>query len=155
AGPERDAERVHRIAVAKENSWDSRIAEMSALIEERLEARRGRRQPWEATLKRLYRRARGRIAGVVLALAFAYLLLFQTLVPWMLAAPLRLSQAPQPADAIVVFAGGVGESGQAGGGYQERVKTAVELSQAGFAPRMIFQSGFVFAFREADIMRDL
>ena len=62
---------------------------------------------------------------------------------------------PQPADAIVVFAGGVGESGQAGGGYQERVKQAVDLYHAGYAPRMIFSSGFVFAFQEGEIMRGL
>jgi len=49
----------------------------------------------------------------------------------------------------------VGESGQAGGGYQERVKRAVDLYRQGFAPRMIFESGFVFAFKEAEIMRDL
>ncbi|GIT66694.1 MAG: hypothetical protein Ct9H300mP25_01660 [Acidobacteriota bacterium] len=58
-------------------------------------------------------------------------------------------------DAIVVFAGGVGESGQTGGGYQERVREAVELYQAGFAPRMIFSSGYEFAFREAEVMRSL
>jgi uncharacterized SAM-binding protein YcdF (DUF218 family) len=84
-----------------------------------------------------------------------YLLLFHTALPWILAEPLRISEPPRPADAIVVFAGGVGESGQAGGGYQERVKTAVDLYQHGFAPRMIFESGYVFAFREAEIMRDL
>jgi uncharacterized SAM-binding protein YcdF (DUF218 family) len=54
-----------------------------------------------------------------------------------------------------VLAGGVGESGQAGGGYQERVKMAVDLYQGGFAPRMVFESGYSFTFREAEIMRDL
>ena len=75
--------------------------------------------------------------------------------PWFLARPLRITAPPHSADAIVVFAGGVGESGQAGGGYQERVKQAVDLYKSGFAPRMIFESGYVFAFREAEIMRDL
>jgi uncharacterized SAM-binding protein YcdF (DUF218 family) len=58
-------------------------------------------------------------------------------------------------DVIVVMAGGVGESGQAGGGYQERVKHAVDLYWAGKAPRMIFSSGYVFAFRETEVMREL
>jgi uncharacterized SAM-binding protein YcdF (DUF218 family) len=84
-----------------------------------------------------------------------YSLLFYTNVPWALAEPLRIVEAPRPADAIVVLAGGVGESGQAGGGHQERVKMAVELYQRGFAPRMVFESGYVFAFEEAVIMRDL
>ena len=54
-----------------------------------------------------------------------------------------------------MLAGGVGESGQAGGGYQERVQTAAELYRLGFAPRMVFESGYAFAFKEAEMMRDL
>ena len=55
----------------------------------------------------------------------------------------------------MVFAGGVGESGKAGGGYQERVKRAVELYQAEYAEHLVFSSGFVFALQEADVMRAL
>jgi len=32
---------------------------------------------------------------------------------------------------------------------------AVDLYQGGFASRMVFESGYSFAFREAEIMRDL
>ncbi len=153
--PATDGERRRRIDVARQNSWDARISCMMTLIEETLDAKRVRREPWEARLRRLYRRAGSRVLGVVAVLVLAYVLLFQTALPWTLASPLRLSAAPEAADAIVVLAGGVGESGQAGGGYQERVKMAVELYQSGFAPRMVFESGYVFAFREAEIMRDL
>jgi uncharacterized SAM-binding protein YcdF (DUF218 family) len=73
----------------------------------------------------------------------------------MAAEPLRITAPPQQADAIVVFGGGVGESGQAGGSYQERVKQAVDLYRAGFAPSVVFSSGFVYAFREAEVMRAL
>jgi uncharacterized SAM-binding protein YcdF (DUF218 family) len=89
------------------------------------------------------------------AVALAFVLMFYTPLLWAIAAPLRVSATPEPADAVVVLAGGMGESGQAGGGYQERVKTAVDLYNAGLAPRMIFVSGYVFEFREAEIMRDL
>ena len=150
-----DGERVRRIDVAKENSWDARIAKMSALIDDAVERNRSRREPWEATLRRVYRHARGRVVGASLAVALAYLLVFHTLLLWSVAEPLRVTAAPEAADAVVVLAGGMGESGQAGGGYQERVKTAVEMYQKGLAPRMIFVSGYVFAFREAEIMRDL
>jgi uncharacterized SAM-binding protein YcdF (DUF218 family) len=71
------------------------------------------------------------------------------------AEPLQLSATPVPADAVIVFAGGVGESGRAGGGYQERVKQAIDLHRAGLAPTMLFSSGFRFAFREAEVMREL
>jgi uncharacterized SAM-binding protein YcdF (DUF218 family)/glycosyltransferase involved in cell wall biosynthesis len=153
--PSTDDERLRRTLVAKKNSWVSRISEMSALIDEALDARRRRAEPWEAKLQRLYRHARERTAGMAAAVLLVFFILFYTSVPWMLARPLQRSAAPEPADAIVVLAAGVGESGQAGGGYQERVKQAVELYRGGLAPRMIFESGYVFAFREAEIMRDL
>ena len=153
--PSTDQEKASRIEVAKENSWQARIAQMSALIDGTLEAKRSRRDPWEAKLKVLYRRTRGRLVSIAASVTLAYFLLFYTSLPWMLASPLGLSAPPQQADAIVVLAGGVGESGQAGGGYQERVKMAAQLYHEGFAPRMIFESGYAFAFKEAEIMRDL
>ena len=54
-----------------------------------------------------------------------------------------------------MLAGGVGESGKAGQGYEERVKQAVKLFQAGYASRLIFSSGYVFAFEEAAVMKAL
>jgi uncharacterized SAM-binding protein YcdF (DUF218 family) len=80
-------------------------------------------------------------------------LLFYTPVTWLVAEPLRRSQPPVQADAIVVFAGGVGESGKAGGGAQERVKQAVDLYHAGYASHVVFSTGYVFSFREAEVMR--
>jgi uncharacterized SAM-binding protein YcdF (DUF218 family)/glycosyltransferase involved in cell wall biosynthesis len=153
--PSTDRERQDRIDVAKGNSWHARIAEMSSLVSGVLDAKRGRREPWEAKLRHFYRRTRSRAIAIASAIALVYALLFYTSLPWALAEPLRVDATPRAADAIVVFAGGVGESGQAGGGYQERVKTAVDLYRAGFAPRMVFESGYNFAFREAEIMRDL
>lgn len=144
-----------RLAVSQANSWQARIAKMSALIEERLTARRTQKPRWELSLRRLYRAARRRSAGITLTLATAYLLLFHSPLLWWLASPLRIAEPPRAADAIVVFAGGVGESGKAGGGYQERVKQAVDLYRAGQAPRMIFSSGYTFVFREAEVMKEL
>jgi uncharacterized SAM-binding protein YcdF (DUF218 family) len=54
---------------------------------------------------------------------------------------------------VVVFAGGVGESGRAGGGVQERISKAVSLYQQGVAPRLIISSGYVFTLREAESMK--
>ena len=146
---------ARRIEVAKTNSWQSRIAKMSALIDEAAGNRSRAEGRWELRLKRAYRLARRRTVAIVAALAVTYMVLFQTPIAWELADPLEISEPPQPADVIVVFAGGVGESGQAGGGYQERVKRAVDLYRDGYAPRMIFSSGFVFAFEEAEVMRGL
>jgi uncharacterized SAM-binding protein YcdF (DUF218 family)/glycosyltransferase involved in cell wall biosynthesis len=150
-----DAAPARRIEVARSNGWDRRIAAMWLLINDAIDKRQSGTSGWEERLRRLYGAARRRTAEGVVALVVAYLLLFQTPLVWMLASPLQVAEAPRAADAIVVFAGGVGESGEAGGGYQERVKQAVDLYRAGYAPRMIFSSGFVFAFQEAEVMRGL
>ena len=144
-----------RIAVARENSWRSRIAAMKTLIDEALQRRATSRPRWDETLRRVYRRTRSRAALVTVALAAVYLLIFETNTVWRAAEPLKASAPPAKADAIVVFAGGVGESGKAGGGAQERIRRAVDLHHAGYAPVLILSSGYVYTFREAEVMRAL
>jgi uncharacterized SAM-binding protein YcdF (DUF218 family)/glycosyltransferase involved in cell wall biosynthesis len=146
---------ARRLAVARANSWPSRIEQMSALVTDaaRLRAQVGER--WDERLRRAYRRGRRRTAELILSVLVVYMLLFQTNLLWLLARPLRVADAPQAADCIIVFAGGVGESGKAGGGYQERVKQATALYRLGYAQHLVLASGFVFAFPEAEIMRAL
>jgi len=146
-------ETERRIAVAHENSWQSRIAAMEELIDRSVERRMSTQERWDETLRRVYRRTRTRGGQILIALAAAYLLIFHTNLVWWLARPLRVEAPPRPADAIVVFAGGVGESGQAGGGAQERLKRAIDLYRAGNAARLILSSGYVYSFREAESMR--
>ncbi len=144
-----------RIDVARHNGWEARIAQMAALIEKHLSMRRTTNRRWQESLRRLYQRARRRFLGTLVTAVAVYLLLFQSPFLWIVATPLRVAESPRSADVIVVFAGGVGESGKAGGGYQERVKRAVELYRAGLAPVIIFSSGYTFAFQEAEVMREL
>jgi uncharacterized SAM-binding protein YcdF (DUF218 family)/glycosyltransferase involved in cell wall biosynthesis len=144
-----------RIEVARSNSWQVRIERMSGLIHDTVERKGREAGRWEARLRRAYRVARQRSFAAVAGLALAYLLAFETPLLWAIAEPLKVVAPPQRADAIVVFAGGVGESGRAGGGYQERVKQAVELYNQGLAPSIVFSSGFVFAFHETEVMRSL
>ena len=144
---------AQRRAVARDNSWGSRIDGMSALIEAALAERARTRDLWEERLKRVYRRARRRSLEIGVAAVLAYVTLFETPAVWWLASPLQREAPPRAADAIVIFAGGVGESGQAGGGYQERLQRAITLYEEGWAPRIIISSGFVFAFKEAEVMR--
>ena len=144
-----------RIAVARGNSWDARLEAMASRIEDAVAVRQAHRERWDASLRRLYRVGRKRALKTAAIVVIPYLLLFETPLLWVLAEPLRVVETPRKADAIAVFAGGAGESGTAGGGYQERVRQAVDLYHAGLAPRLIFSSGFVYAFREAEVMRAL
>ncbi len=144
-----------RIDIARQNSWKQRIVRMSALVEEALTAREEAEQSWEQTLRRLYRAAQRRVLRTALIVVAVSGLLFKSAFTWWVAEPLKIAEPAHHTDAIVVLAGGVGESGKAGGGYQERVKRAVDLYAAGMAPRMIFSSGYAFAFKEAEVMREL
>lgn len=144
-----------RIAVAESNSWERRLEKMSTLIEGELEARALRTTGWEDRLRRLYGAAKAGPAKIAAAIVIAYLLIFQSNLVWWLAEPLRISEPARRSDAIVVFAGGVGESGRAGGGVQERISKALDLYRESVAPRLIISSGFVFAQREAGQMRDI
>lgn len=153
AGPAPPEAVARRLEAAASNRWERRLERMQALIDEVLAQREASAFDWERRLRRLYAVARRRAAQALAAVAVAYVVLFQTPAAWWAAAPLRVAAPPVPADAIVVFAGGVGESGRAGGGFQERVTQAVALYREGYAPRLVFSSGFVFTLREAEVMK--
>lgn len=144
-----------RLRIAKQNSWDERITQMSALIQEVLHSRAGKGQTWTESLLRLYRTARQRLLTITVGLTVGYLSLFHSPLIWWLAEPLRMSESARPADIIVVFAGGVGESGKAGEGYQERVKEAVNLYREGNAGQILLVSGYTYIFKEGKMMKSL
>ncbi len=145
-----------RIEVARENSWQVKIGRMAALIETTIKERAANKAlKWPDLFLGLYRNAQRKIiTSLAAAGLFAGLLFFSPL-PWFIAAPLKLSDALRKADAIVVLAGGVGESGKAGQGYEERVNRAVELYKSGYADKLIFSSGYVYVFQEPEVMKAL
>ncbi|HEX6164821.1 MAG TPA: ElyC/SanA/YdcF family protein, partial [Vicinamibacterales bacterium] len=144
---------ARRIEVARSNSWDRRLEAMSALIDRASAERAASTAGWERRLRSIYDMARRRALQIVVPAAILLVLTFYTPLVWWLAEPLKITAPPQPADAIVVFAGGVGESGTAGVGVQERVSKAVELYRGGYAPSIVFSSGYVFTLREAEVMK--
>jgi len=149
------AETQRRVSVAREHGWEGRIARMSTLVADARRLRLEARDRWEDRLRRVYRHARWRTLQMLLVASATFMLLFYTPLAWVAARPLYIAEPASPVDAIVVFGGGVGESGVAGGGYQERVGRAVELYREDYAPRIIFLSGFVWSFPEAEVMKDV
>jgi uncharacterized SAM-binding protein YcdF (DUF218 family)/glycosyltransferase involved in cell wall biosynthesis len=145
---------TRRIEVAQSNSWERRIAAMTGLIDAAITKRAASDQRWDQALRRIYRRTRAHVAELVLAVAAVGFIVFYTNAVWRVATPLRMSSPPTHADAIVVFAGGVGENGKAGGGTPERLNEAVALYRAGYAPYLVFSSGYAYSFKEAESMRD-
>ncbi len=145
-----------RIAVARLNSWSNRIQEMSSKMEEVLVDKNiAITSKWQNILLALYRRSRNRIIKLGLAASFIWLMVFYTPLFWFLAEPLKFSDSLKQADAIVVFAGGVGETGKAGQGYEERVDYAVELFNQGLSQNMIFSSAARSTFPEPYVMKAL
>lgn len=145
-----------RICSAKNNSWDNRIEQMSIKIEESIGRKGyGISTSWQEKFIDLYKKSRKRVLKLSFVVALLWLLIFYTPIIWYLAKPLKFAQEPQNTDAIVVFAGGVGESGQAGQGYDERVNYAVELYKKGYARNIIFSTGARSTFPEPYVMKAL
>jgi len=153
---DKDESLVHkRVASAKKNSWIMRINEMSNLIKLELANKSKKKYDWRKNLMQSYLLAKKRIVKIVFICLAAYLIIFYTPLVWMLADPLRIAQPPRKADAIVVFAGGVGESGKAGQGYEERVQYAAALYKSGFSGHIIFSSGYKYIYNESLMMQSL
>ncbi|RKY32732.1 MAG: hypothetical protein DRP74_01970 [Candidatus Omnitrophota bacterium] len=148
--------RQRRISIAAENDWGHRIKEMSDLIKTTIEKKKYLAQLlWKESLKNLYRLSYKQVMRIGLICLLSYFLFFKTPFIWLLANPLKINEKPQDADAILVFAGGVGESGKAGQGYEERVLFAAEVFKGGYADKVIFSSGYMYAFKEAELMKRL
>ncbi|MFH1508145.1 MAG: ElyC/SanA/YdcF family protein [Candidatus Omnitrophota bacterium] len=144
-----------RIESAKKNSWTNRTEEMSGLIAEVIEEKSQRPPNSLDAFFNLCSGLRTNLLPLFIGLLSLYLLVFYTPVAWLLASPLKIVQPVQNSDAIIVLAGGVGESGQPGQGYEERVEYAVQLYKKGFAPVLIFSSGYMYVFKEPLVMRAL
>ena len=84
-----------------------------------------------------HKKLKGRIVKYAITLLLIYLIAFKTPILWFVAKPLKMSEPPVKASAIVVFAGGVGESGRPAQGYEERVKRATELYNEGYSNKII------------------
>ena len=147
---------LQRHRAVEANDWDARVQQIAALIHGAIQEKWSRQgQQWRQVFVDLARRSRRRAANILWPILIGYLVLFHTPAIWWMAEPLRVAEAPHPCDAIVAFAGGVGESGQAGQGYEERVEYAVSLYRQGYAPVLFFSSGFHYAFAEAQLMKTL
>lgn len=145
-----------RIESAKLHSWDERIRRMNGLMEESL-IRKDNHQAldWQDRMLLLYKSTKKKVIKAVGAFLVLWLLIFYTPALWFIAEPLKISEPPEIADVILVLAGGVGESGKAGQGYEERVQYAVELYKKGLAGHIILSSGYKYVFEETSIMKAL
>ncbi|MFH1478573.1 MAG: ElyC/SanA/YdcF family protein [Candidatus Omnitrophota bacterium] len=143
-----------RIEIAKENNWENRIEKMSKIIEEAIEKKKENNESkWKENFLLFYKQAGRKFLKIALTCFFVYFLLFKTTAIWFLAEPLKIEQTPKQADAIVVFGGGVGETGNPGKSTIERARYATELYKKGYADKIIFSSGYTYRYNDAENMR--
>jgi len=143
-----------RIEAARKNSWENHIEKISQLIEEEIKRKKiDREAKWKENLINFYRVARKRILRLAIIGIFMHILIFKTSFVWFLASPLKIDDAPQKSDAIVVFGGGVGETGSPGKSTIERARYAVVLYNEGYADKIVFSSGYTYIYNDAENMR--
>lgn len=142
-----------RIASARKNSWAVRIKEMSNLIKDALEKKLRGPLNWQERFLKFYRASRRKALKIGLIVLSLYLIIFYTPLVWFVAHPLKISQIPEKADCIVVFAGGVGESGSPGKSTIERARYSVELFKRGYSKSIIFSSGYTYKYNDASNMK--
>lgn len=143
-----------RVSVANSNAWIIKIEKMCELIDKKIcEIQVRINNDWLERFKRFYNRARRKTIKLIGAVLVAYMILFYSPLIWLVASPLRISEKPQKADAIVVFGGGVGESGSPGKSTIERTRFSVELYKKGWAKYIIYSSGYIYKYNDVDNMK--
>ncbi len=140
---EESVTRRRRHELARLNAWPERIDRMCELIGERLaELRSSSGQGWRQNLRVLLGAARRRLVLAAALLLFLYAAVYISPLVYWLGRPLSLAAPPVKSDVILVFGGGVGETGRPGSSTFERAASAAALYRKGLAPRIIFSSGY-------------
>lgn len=136
--------RRRRIELARENAWPSRIERMSALVSERLaDLRESSGRGWREELAGLFSAYRRRALALGAAVALTLAVVFWSPLVFLAASPLAAGATePVPADVILVFGGGVGETGRPGTSTIERSSYAAGLYSRGLGGKLVFSSGY-------------
>ena len=154
-GDQKEKQR-QRIEVAGRNTWPVKIEQMSQSMEEMMRKKLAQdERDWRENILLLYRTTRKNLIKAGVVLGSVYLLVFHTPLLWWIAEPLKKSDIPVKSDVIAVLGAGVGESGLAGEGYQERVQECVELYTQGYGEHVLFSSGYTYSLQEVEIMKAL
>jgi uncharacterized SAM-binding protein YcdF (DUF218 family)/glycosyltransferase involved in cell wall biosynthesis len=144
----------NRIEAARNNSWGSRIEKMSCLVQKEIEIKKiDADVKWKERMISLYRITRRKMLKLAAGCFLLYFVFFNTPFIWFLASPLKISETPQKADVILVFGGGVGETGSPGKSTIERARYAAELYKQSYADKIIFSSGYTYGYNDAENMK--
>jgi len=142
-GSEEDKVRQVRIELARNNSWTGRMEKMSELIRRKIDTlKTGDESSWRQRLASISAAYRRKTLAVIAGIFLLYATIYWTPFIYFLGIPLRVEEPPARSDVILVFGGGVGESGKPGTSTLERARYAARLYHEGLAPKIIFSSGY-------------
>jgi len=145
-------ERERRIAISRENTWDSRFSDIVQAIEERLESKGQKTENWTKSLINFYSKRRIKLFRKFIIISAFYLMIFYTPLIWYLGENLIIRDIPKQSDAIVVFSG-TGESGYNDAAYQSRAIDASELYKKGFTDKIFLSSGRMQTISEVEMIK--
>ncbi|MFC1614880.1 ElyC/SanA/YdcF family protein [Gemmatimonadota bacterium] len=138
-----DAAYQKRVELAKQNSWAVWIEKMSELIQEKIsEVRMNAEIRWRHRLAKALMVSRRKVLALLTLSLLLYGSLYWTPLVYIIGKPLLAVEALQKADVILVFGGGLGETGRPGTSTIERARFAAELYRRTLARSIIFSSGF-------------
>jgi len=144
------------IVKAKQQSWHNKIKKMEELIGDFYNERKLKATNWPQKFEMFFESGRRKVLYLLIFILVSYFTLFHTPLVWHAAQFLTVKQELNlSSDVVLVLGGGVGESGEAGQGYQERTMEAVNLYKQGLTQKIIFSSGYTYLLKEAEIMKDL
>ncbi len=135
-----EEDRIKRINVAKENTWDVRFSKIVTLINENLEFKLNYRNNWQSALISRYKKSNYLLVSRALFILVFYFLIFHSPLFWLVGEQLTIRDLPKKSDAIVVFSGD-GSVNYRNLGYQKRALSAIKLYQQGYADKIFLSSG--------------
>ncbi|MBF0312893.1 MAG: YdcF family protein [Oligoflexia bacterium] len=138
------------LAIAQENSWQKKIADMGRIISSALDLKKkARKRSWAQSFN--FHELR-RIAIALLFFVIGWGLIFKTSFILILAEPLKYESPLRNADAVVVVASGTGEMGQSSKSYEERIFEAIKLYKQDMTDYLILFGMTKVKYSEAQLM---
>ncbi|MBF0208102.1 MAG: YdcF family protein [Oligoflexia bacterium] len=142
-----------RIAVAKLNSWEQKIQDMSQLIMTAMERKKlSVKTLWYYSVK--FPEIK-KIALITICVCVLYSIIFHTSFIWKIADHLKYSTDIAHiahSDLAIVLSSGAGEMGLSTKGYEERIFEAIKLYQKGMVDNLLLFGNSKVRYTEAQIM---
>jgi len=147
-----EVDKINRINIAKENTWDKRFAEIYNAVEGAIKLKTKKSNKWKELLSTSNKKYRYFILRVMFFVLFIYLFIFNSPLFWFIGEQLIVKDQIKRSDAIVVFSGD-GEVDYRNLSYQKRALEAIDIFKKGFANKIFLSSGREQTIADTEMIR--